>query len=49
MKKIIITLEITDPETVEGYWQIHKDFIEDDLWQGTLLQKCEMTNVNFEE
>jgi hypothetical protein len=49
--KIIITLEITDPETVEAYKDCHKDIIDDDLRSrsGSLIDVCEVVSVKVEE
>ena len=45
MKNIIITLVISDPETVEAYECTDADLIEADLRDGTLMQKCEVVSV----
>lgn len=40
MKSIRITLEITDPETVEAYSDCDESFIMDDIMNGNLLSQC---------
>lgn len=45
MKKIIIVLEITDPETVEAYWDTDKEIIFDDLQNGLLLEMCDLVKL----
>jgi len=49
MKKIIITVEITDPETVADYWDVAKDLIDADLHDGTLMTVCRVTSVEMVE
>ena len=45
MKEIIITLKISNPETVHDYKDIHDDIIFDDLSKGCLLEECELVSV----
>lgn len=42
---IIITLRITDPETVEVYHNVHPEIIYSDMVAGTLSDKCEMVGM----
>lgn len=49
MPKIIITLEITDPETVDDYRETHQNLILEDIVHGTLGEKCGMVGVEVVE
>jgi len=46
--KIVITLEITDPETVEDYAG-DDAAIADDLFDGTLLKECSIVSIKEEQ
>jgi hypothetical protein len=45
MRKIIITVEITDPEDVADYWDVADKLIEEDLQFGSLMEVCELVSV----
>ncbi len=49
MRKIVITLEITDPETVADYWDIAQELVYDDLYEGSLISECELVSVKMVE
>lgn len=48
-REIIITLRITDEETVENYADVHPEIIWDDLSFGTLMDHCEVVGVVVQE
>jgi hypothetical protein len=47
MKKIVITLQITDPETVEAYADVTAGFIYEDLLCGSLMEETELVSAIF--
>jgi len=44
--KIQIILEITDKETLDAYSNIDNSFIEDDLRNGTLMEMCDVVEID---
>jgi len=44
--KLVLHLEITDPETVENYKDVHQDLILEDIIHGTLADQLEMVAVS---
>jgi hypothetical protein len=45
--KIIITLEINDPETVEDCKDTHPELIYNDLRYGTLMHMTDLVSVSY--
>jgi hypothetical protein len=45
MKKMLITLEITDLEVVEQYFDVSTELIREDLQYGDLIDFCEIVEV----
>lgn len=48
-KELIITLRITDEETVENYADVHPEIIHDDFSFGTLIDHCEVVSICVRE
>ncbi len=49
MKKIIITLQITDQETVADYAENNQEIFIEDITHGSLGELCELIDVKIEE
>lgn len=43
--RIVLELEITDPETVEVYSEVVDDLIGEDLRDGSLFQVCDIVKI----
>lgn len=42
--RIVVTLEVTDPETVEAYADVTDELIYEDIRHGSLMQKAEFVS-----
>jgi hypothetical protein len=48
-KKIVLIMEITDQETVDGYIDVCKELILEDIAYGTLGEQLEIVSKNIVE